>query len=223
MILTLPYGTFERADSDDPFQNDIASTGFWDKDLQPFLDMVKPGELVVDVGAHIGLYTGYWANRGCVVVAFEGHPTFLPLLAHNVLHNGWQRQVQIIPFFLYSRHCWLQEHVQHPTQASNTWVPVPENGQRRPGTVVEADTLDSCDVGSDPKLLKVDAQGADLHVLLGAERLIQRCHPNILIEYEAPLTKQHGHSAEDYERWITAHRYKKTPVNGWNAYLTWEG
>jgi len=222
MILTLPYGTFERADSDDPFQNDIASTGFWDKDLQPFLDMVKPGELVVDVGAHIGLYAGYWASRGCAVVAFEAHPVFLPLLAHNVLHNNWQRQVQVIPYALYSHPCWLQEHHQHPTRASNTWVPVTGNDPP-PGVTITAITLDSCDVGSDPVLLKVDAQGADLHVLLGAEKLIQRCHPAILIEYEAPLALQHGHRAEEYERWITTHRYKKTPVNGWNAYLTWEG
>ena len=217
MILTLPYGTFERADSDDPFQNDIASTGFWDKDLQPFLDMVKPGELVVDVGAHIGLYSGYWASRGCNVVACEAHPAFVDLLAMNMLHNGWRERVWLVPSFLYSRPTWLQEHVEHPTQASNTWLPVAE-GTTGPQWAV---TLDSADLA--PVLIKVDAQGADLHVLLGAERTIQRHHPNILIEYEAPLAKQHGHSAEDYERWITTHRYKKTPVNGWNAYLTWEG
>lgn len=219
MILTLPYGTFERADSDLPFRDDVQSTGFWDQDLQPYLDRVQPGELVIDVGAHIGLYTGYWASRGCAVIAFEAHPVFLPLLAHNMVHNTWFPRVSVLPFYLYSTPCWLQEHQEHPTEASNTWLPaaVPQ------GRVVQALTLDGCDLPGTPALIKIDAQGADLHVLLGAERLIQRCHPNILIEYEERLAKQHGHTAADYEKWITEHRYKKTEISGWNAYLEWEG
>ena len=232
MTLTLPYGIFEVPDTDS-FAAEVQEEGFWDTDLQPYLDQVLLGQLVIDVGAHVGYYTGYLASRGVGVIAIEGHPHYAPYLLKNIAANGWREYVWVLPIMLYSTQCTLVEQVDWESRASNTWLPGrPDAGPgavsaRRLDDLVElTQTLMKIDPQLrelNPTLLKIDAQGADLHVLLGAERLIQRCHPNILIEYEAALAALHGHTAEDYYGWRDAHGYVETPISGWNAYWVWRG
>ena len=221
MTLTLPYGTFEAPDSD-TFAAEVQEEGFWDTDLQPYFDRVQPGRVVIDVGAHVGYYSGYLASRGVKVLAFEGHPVYVPLLQANMQANGWERRVTIAPWFCYSTAAFLDEDREHAVRASNTWLPV---NTLDPGIPLPrlALPLDAMTYYVTPSLLKIDAQGADLHVLLGAEQLIQRCHPPILIEYEAALATRHGHSADDYRAWRDTHGYEEPPINGWNAYWTWRG
>jgi FkbM family methyltransferase len=47
-------------------------------------------------------------------------------------------------------------------------------------------------------LLKVDAQGSDLHILQGARATIARCRPAIVAECERELTRAHHHTIDDY-------------------------
>lgn len=212
MILTLPYGVFET-DATDWMNGQIQEVGFFDPELQPFFDRHPPGSRVMDVGAHIGLYTGYLASRGCRVIAFEGHPVYAPLLQRNIDQNGWE--VEVHSHFLYSRSVSLTEDLEHETRASNTWLPSAFGEAAYP--------LDYCwglSMSPTISLIKIDAQGADLHVLLGAGRLIARDRPAILIEFEAPLALRHGHTADDYRTWMRQHDYREVSINGLNAYLT---
>lgn len=216
--VTLPYGTFDLPDEDLAF--DLTS-GFWDEDLRKHLDAVPAGGNIVDVGAHVGLYAGYLASRDVGVLAIEGHPTYVPLLRRNIVQNGWTYKIAVCDGFAYSRGCHLVERREHTTRASNTWIAA---GPTDADAVI-AVPLDVFVTPNIPHvdLLKIDAQGADLHVLLGAEQLIARDHPPILIEYEANLAEAHGHTADDYRRWIREHGYREIGINGWNAYLVWEG
>lgn len=216
MILTLPYGTFHGHPAD-TFLEEVAREGFWDLGLKPYLDRIPSGSRVVDVGAHIGLYSGYLASRGCHVIAVEAHPLYLPLLQENL--RPWQDQIQIVPMFAYSKMAWCQEHPEHAVPASNTWLPTTQ----LTASCVVAWPLDWILPRNQVDVLKIDAQGADLHVLLGAEQLIQRCHPTILLEYEARLTAQHGHQEADYRAWCRQHHYQEESINGGNAWWHWTG
>lgn len=212
--LLLPYGTFHACPLD-TFNAEVQATGFWDHDLRPFLDRIPAGATVIDVGAHIGLYTGYLASRGVHVHAVEAHPFYLPLLQANVAANAWGHLVTIHPVFLYSTLCRLWERREHETPASNTWLPAREGAL--------CGFLD--DIGLPlPRVaaVKVDAQGADLHVLLGGEALIERDHPMILIEYEEKLAALHGHSPTQYAAWRDGHGYRQEDINGWNACWVWD-
>lgn len=215
MKLTLPYGTFEGVESDSLNTQTLAE-GFWDSELRPYLDLVKPGEHVVDAGAHIGLYTVYWAKKGINVTAFEAHPVYYPLLATNIHNNQVRRRVNHWRTFLYSRPTCLREVKEHETAASNTWMP---SDWMEPQSRY-AMRLDQVRNLPTVHLLKVDAQGADLHVVLGAEEIIARDRPRILIEFEERLAALHGHGAEDYHRWAAEHGYREVPINGWNC--LWE-
>ena len=217
MTLTLPYGTFSLPDTDASAFTAAEPVGFWDLDLKPYLDRPKARSHCVDVGAHVGLYSGYWGATGMRVTAIEGHPRYLPHLCRNIDANRWQEVITVLPWFAYSRRGCLTERLEYEIFASNTWLPSAD-----PSEGVIAVTLDECLrlLQSRVDFLKIDAQGADLHVLLGTEGIIRRDRPPILIEYEADLTKLHGHTADDYHQWAADHRYREHAINGWNCY--WE-
>jgi FkbM family methyltransferase len=223
-LLTLPYGTFWTRAAD--YMNaDIQRDGFWDLNLKPVLDAVPVGSHVIDVGAHVGLYAGYLAARGCLVEAVEANPAYQPLLERNVHANDWGHRVHVRPTFCYSRDINLYEVREHPTRASNTWLPARKAHvrPRRQGALARPLDAWGWAWAAPVHVLKVDTQGADLHVLLGAEKIIQRDHPDILIEYEADLLSRHGHSAEDYRRWRVRHGYDEETINGGNQYWRWSG
>lgn len=71
---------------------------YWLNDFEPevtevFLSHVMPGDVVLDIGAHIGYYTVLAArsvgNEGRVI-AFEPDPQNYSLLVKNVAKNGYR-------------------------------------------------------------------------------------------------------------------------------------
>jgi FkbM family methyltransferase len=63
-----------------------------------WIDGLKEGSTVWDIGANVGLYTCYAAKtRGCRVFAFEPSVFNLELLARNVFINKLTEQVTIVP------------------------------------------------------------------------------------------------------------------------------
>ncbi|WP_306886273.1 FkbM family methyltransferase [Amorphus orientalis] len=64
------------------------------------LDQLQPGDLFVDIGANLGVYSVSTAARGpqgIHVVAFEPHPVSQPRLALNLAANGLTDRVTIEP------------------------------------------------------------------------------------------------------------------------------
>ncbi|MEW5423664.1 FkbM family methyltransferase [Amorphus sp. 3PC139-8] len=64
------------------------------------LEQLRPGDLFVDIGANLGVYSVATAARAPTdvhVVAFEPHPVSRPRLAYNIAANGLQDRVTIEP------------------------------------------------------------------------------------------------------------------------------
>jgi FkbM family methyltransferase len=213
----LPYGQFLTI-AGESLNAQTKRDAFWDLELKPYLDRVKPGSHVIDVGAHVGYYSGYWAATGNLVTAVEGHPVYLPLLQENVDRNGWRPSINVLPFFAYHTTCFLEEVTEHETHASNTWR-MSEGQSGRLALPLDISCAVWCQYWQRLDLIKVDAQGADLHVLVGAEWLIARYRPLILIEFEDRLASLHGDTADDYHRWAAEHHYREVSINGWNCLL----
>jgi FkbM family methyltransferase len=63
-----------------------------------WIDGFKPGSVLWDIGANIGLYSLYAAKtRGCKVFAFEPSVFSLEFLTRNIWLNDLQRQITVIP------------------------------------------------------------------------------------------------------------------------------
>jgi FkbM family methyltransferase len=144
---------------------------------------VRSGDWVIDVGANIGRYTCFMAR--CVgesgrVVAIEPIAETFALLTNNV-HACVARNVTLLNLGLSSK-----------TEIVRMTVPPHERSkldnyyQARISSggdyVVLCVPLDSLSFPQRIRLIKVDAEGHDLQVLQGAEKLIERDRPIIIVE-----------------------------------------
>jgi FkbM family methyltransferase len=159
--------------------------GTWEPDVvNTVVSTVKAGATAIDIGAHIGYYTLLLAK--CVgpagrVISFEPLPVNLSLLRKNVQLNDLQ-QVQVKAQAVFSRNeeltITVPDHAPNSGEASV--LPVEGATQFR----VAATTLDSfcSSTGCRPDFLKMDVEGAEYDVLLGAKETIAQSRPKMLIE-----------------------------------------
>jgi len=142
----------------------------------------RPGDWVIDVGASVGRYTCYMSP--CVgedgrVLAFEPMLESFSLLTENV-RSSQATNVSLYNLALSSENIVARMAVPEDPQThlSNYY----EAHINASGVPVLCVTLDSLALPHAVRLIKVDAEGHDLHVLEGAQRLIQRDRPVIIVE-----------------------------------------
>lgn len=138
---------------------------------------IKEGETVVDVGAGTGSWSLPAASMGANVLAFECDPNRVYALKANVACNPGMQMV-IDPRGLYSRECELGMDVN----SSSVMLQLGYQPQQR----VKMTTLDKfySDYTNLDRLdwLKVDVEGAELHVLAGSTKTISKYKPKIIVE-----------------------------------------
>lgn len=146
--------------------------------------VLRPGDRVVDGGAHIGYLSLQMARSvgpSGAVHAFEPDPVNFRLLERNVAANDFPT-IMPVQAALWSScgraRLYLREdhHADH-----RLWDP----GDGRPSVDVATVTLDSYFAGDDRplRLVKLDVQGAELHALRGMERLLDR-DPGLILLLE---------------------------------------
>jgi predicted O-methyltransferase YrrM len=64
--------------------------------VRVMLKLVKPGDVVLDLGANIGTVALAAAAIGCRVVAIEASPVNASLLTRAVKRNGFQKRMTVI-------------------------------------------------------------------------------------------------------------------------------
>ena len=159
--------------------------GTWEPEvLSVVTNTVKPGMTVIDIDAHIGYYTLLFAK--CVgphgrVVAFEPLPVNFELLNRNIQLNELT-YVQTFAQAVFSRNeeviLTVPDDLPHSGDAS-----VYQNRGTKQFHVpaIALDTFcESVDLR--PDILKMDVEGAEYDVLMGAEKTIGRFRPKLLIE-----------------------------------------
>jgi FkbM family methyltransferase len=155
---------------------------YYDKNQRKlFCDSIKPGSVVLDVGANIGLYTLLAAKRGARVFAIEADPRNLESLRLHVHLNGFDDRVTIFPIAvgveqgsvtLYRFHGnWGHSNLFEGTDA----VQVPLR-------TIDSLNLPPIDV------CKMDIEGSELNALKGMESTLARSpEMKLLVEYAEVL------------------------------------
>jgi FkbM family methyltransferase len=159
--------------------------GTWEPEvLRVVTNTVKPGMTVIDIGAHIGYYTLLFAK--CVgpngrVVAFEPLPANFELLERNIQLNELIC-VKTFPQAVFSRNEELILTVPDDLPHSGDASIYQSSGTKQ--FRVPAIALDTfCEsAGLRPDILKMDVEGAEHDVLMGARGTINRFSPKLLIE-----------------------------------------
>lgn len=129
---------------------------------------VRPGNVVVDVGANIGWYTLMAASKGAHVWAFEPDPENFALLQRSIAKNGF-RNIRAEPVAISDHAGQVSLWCSDLSAGFHSLV---RSAGNRP-IEVEACTLDARFPTETIDLLKVDVEGGEPEVLFGATRLLR--------------------------------------------------
>jgi FkbM family methyltransferase len=147
---------------------------------------LKGGRTFIDVGAHVGTWTLHLAPHFERVIAFEPDPRGWQVLSRNLKLNGIDN-VEIVPkavsnttgstrLNLFHNPC--SNTVMDPGVMERTDSPI---GQHEVETVSIDQFVESRGI-NDVDFVKIDAEGAELLIVEGAVRTLQRHLPDLFIE-----------------------------------------
>ncbi len=197
-----------------------ASGEILDSYLLPWMDTLTSGQIMVDVGAHIGTFTIRLALRGVKVKAFEASPEVFELLRMNVKENGVTNLVTTYNVALYDKEIDLKVSpdcayeklangkLDYASRDCSGWLWL------EPGKDVyefRAKALDSF-AFEDVALIKVDAEGCDLRVLEGARKTIESYRPVLCYEFNMRPARSNGYGVEDLNDFVRGLGYKVITV-----------
>lgn len=144
--------------------------------------LLRPGDLVVDGGAHIGYHSLGMARlvgpHGRVL-AFEPDPTNFELLEHNLAANGYDN-VHALRTAIWSGACRKHLYLRDDHHGDHRLY---DPGDGRTRIEVEALDLDSALAlnPQPPRLVKLDLQGAEMHALRGMQQTLLGAADLVLI------------------------------------------
>lgn len=156
---------------------------FSEEEVKLWRNILKPGMVALDIGANIGAHTVPLAQMvypGGGVIAFEPQPFIFQMLCGNVARNGLQHVIcerSIVadkPGVAQVHAIDYREHGNfggYEVKGSHAGMPLPTNV-----TTVDSFRLAACD------LIKVDVEGMEQEVLIGAARTIRQHRPYLYVE-----------------------------------------
>lgn len=152
-------------------------------------NFVRPGQAVMDIGANIGAHTIFFAKQVGPegrVVAFEPQRQVFQTLCANVTLNGLNN---VLTF-----------HAGAADKTGMATIPVPDYAQdgnfggismlgAQNGEPVQVMMLDQVGFGG-LSLIKIDVEGMELAVLMGAAKTIETHKPVLYLENDRPDNSQ---------------------------------
>jgi FkbM family methyltransferase len=143
--------------------------------------LVKEGDTVLDCGANFGynaVIMGKQIGPSGRLFAFEPQRIINQQLSGNMILNNIYNAIVV--------HAALGQEqgltTMSPVPYDLDWVNIGDTSVGEGGDEVQVITLDMID--SQPDFIKMDVQGYELFVLLGAENTIKQSLPDIFIEVE---------------------------------------
>ncbi len=189
----------------------ILCKGYYEAWVANFLSRsLKPGHVALDIGANIGCHTLVMAsavgNQGRVL-AFEPNPRILARLRSNVRLNRFDH-VELLPVALSDNQgrssIFIPAELDHNQGLASMHRANLGGGCEE--VSVDVELLD--DVVSGKKLervdlIKMDVEGHEWHVLLGAKKTLERFKPVLVFEFSQRQWKNAGFSPEQVEEFLT--------------------
>ena len=189
--------------------------GFWRGVHEPgvqsaFSALLRPGDVVYDVGAHLGslaLGAARLVGASGRVVAFDGDPENVERLRENSSRNHLNSRVQAVHAAVWSHRSAsgisFRRGKSLPSQGG-----VESDGQRPvlgDGEIISVPvtTLDDFVAagGPVPQLVKIDVEGGEYEVLRGGVSLFANQRPLLLVEVH------HQQAADKIGAWLSEFRY----------------
>ena len=152
---------------------DYITLGWEEATVKIFQDVVKKGDVVVDMGANMGFFTLLAAKlvgREGKVYSFEPNPTNYNLLLKNIAINGYDNVTAV------------QKAVSYRSGAEKLFISdddignstIYEYGEGRQTIEIETVAIDDFFADRETRIdaVKMDIEGAEMAALLGMERIV---------------------------------------------------
>ena len=170
--------------------------GWFDRNLTNLIgSLLAPGMTFIDIGANCGTYTIFGAGRVGPqgrVIAIEAAPRIAALLYESVVMNGLYGHCEVLRCAAGAEEGRVVLHQFANRQGGNTMLPhIAERAVERQGDTVttveiECRPLDAIVAERDLKridLVKIDVEGFEHEVLLGARDTLARFRPKLIVEW----------------------------------------
>ena len=150
-----------------------------------FRAALRPGAVVLDVGANVGAYTmmfAHWVGDSGRVYAFEPARAARAGLEAHVSLNALSNRVEIMPAAVAAT-VGEAAFAEHPSGGASTLAVRSLDGV--PRVRVATETLDHfCETrGLQPDVIKIDVEGSELDVLIGGRRTLARPGLSVFVEF----------------------------------------
>jgi FkbM family methyltransferase len=208
-LVQTPFGELESF-AGEPITEQLRRYGAHQRsDLAAARSLLRRGDLVLDVGAHVGTLALPFAQAvgpSGRVYAFEGsRPTFVVLRANA----SRAAEGRVLPVRTMVSDCHgVLGLVEVGDDSGLTFLTDPG----APGDDVPTTTLDRWIAAERPgaavAFMKVDVEGMELRVLRGAARIVERDRPVLMLELSASQLKRAGNTRHELGRWLTARGYR---------------
>lgn len=144
---------------------------------------VHAGDVVLDCGANVGVFTRKAVNAGArTVVAIELAPENIECLRRNFPEEIRTGRVIVYPKGVWDKDDWLTLNVDPENSAADSVVMRPERahqGPRVPLTTIDR-LVDELKLGR-VDFIKMDIEGAERNALRGARRTLAKWHPRMAL------------------------------------------
>ena len=193
------------------FRNDLITQHIIDHgahtrvELAFLMQMVDEGDLVFDLGSHIGSFAlplGQRVGSAGKVLAVEGKPETFALLRENVSRLGLEHIIVPVNALIAPPGAYECRTREGNTGASY-FERTGDASASRPCMTVD----DLAKQHFSPRVLKIDLEGFETFALMGSAELLKRA-PIIYAEMGASLLERAGGSLAQIESLLRSHSYR---------------
>ncbi len=162
--------------------------------------MIRKGDVVIDLGAHIGYYTLLFANlvgKTGRVIAFEPEPTNYELLEKNLKINGY-KNVVLVNKAVSSK---TGKNTLHLDEINTTGHTLFNTKEDQTSIEIDSISLDDYfkDYGGKINFVKMDIEGEEPEAIKGMCSILRRRNGiKIMTEFNPWLLEKNGKNPEEY-------------------------
>lgn len=176
--------SFQVNNKIDVIQNSHYTGRFYEEEELHEISLIIPtGAKILDIGANIGNHLVYFAKfcRNAQIIPFEVNPTAIKMLKFNIELNSIEEKVNIkhlgVALGSYEGYVKLENEalITNNLGAASFSASVNEND-------FPMKPLDLINLGIEPDFIKIDVEGMEISVLLGAEKTILNSRPPLYVE-----------------------------------------
>jgi FkbM family methyltransferase len=142
-----------------------------------FIDQIKPGEVLFDIGACGGAFSLYAAKKGIEVWSFEPDPTNYQLLLDNIKRNpecGDRIHAINVAIGAKIRQERMSTNENKPGGHNKVLESANVRGRGPYENIVNVVTLDSLISKVVPDYMKIDVDGSEMNLALGAANMLKQ-------------------------------------------------